>query len=111
MLDDVKLLLGIDGDERDELLSLLIANAETQVLGRLQGLDLVPKTVPDTLAYIIPELVVARFNRIGSEGLSQESVEGYSATYNANDLSAYESVIEDYLNQIRVPKTGIVRFI
>lgn len=106
-LQDVKLLLGIKDDSRDDLLNLLIDNAQTQLLGRLQVLD----EVPPSLEYIVPELVVRRYNRIGSEGMSSETVEGHSATYDDNDLLAYEFEIDRFLNTIRKPKTGIVRFV
>lgn len=106
-LQDVKLLLGIKDNSRDDLLNLLIDNAQTQLLGRLQVVD----EVPPSLEYIVPELVVRRYNRIGSEGMSSETVEGHSATYDDNDLLAYEFEIDRFLNTIRKPKTGIVRFV
>lgn len=110
-LQDVKLLLGIKDNSRDDLLNLLISNAQTQLLGRLQVLDVPILAIPPSLEYIIPELVVRRYNRIGSEGMSSETVEGHSATYDDNDLLAYEFEIDRFLNTIRKPKTGIVRFI
>ena len=106
-LQDVKLLLGIKDNSRDDLLNLLIDNAQTQLLGRLQVVD----EVPPSLEYIVPELVVRRYNRIGSEGMSSETVEGHSATYDDKDLLAYEFEIDRFLNTIRKPKTGIVRFV
>ena len=74
MLEEVKLLLGIEDDSRNELLELLIRNAETQLIGRLDELVLDPPVVPEPLAYIVVELVVARYNRIGAEGASSQSV-------------------------------------
>lgn len=111
MLKDVKLLLGIEGTERDKLLSLLILNAERQVLGQLQAIEPTPVVVPDELAFIIPELVVARYNRIGSEGLSQHSVEGETSTYLSDDFSAYDSAIARYVESKGKSKTGVVKFL
>ena len=107
MLKDIKLLLGIDDDSRDDLLNLLISNAQTQLLGRLGDLE----TVPVELAYIVPELVIIRYNRIGAEGLSSQSVEGHSANYQVDDLAPFESAIKAYLNKHREPRTGVVRFL
>lgn len=105
-LEEVKLLLGITDNIKDDLLNLLIDNATTQVLGYLTPIEV----VPDELSYIVSELVVIRYNRIGSEGLTNESVEGYSATY-SDDMTNYILAINAYLNTVRLPKTGVVRFI
>lgn len=110
-LQDVKTLLGIHDNSRDDLLNLIIQNAETQLLGRLQVTDVPVIEVPPSLQYIIPELVVRRYNRIGSEGMSSESVEGHSVTYQDNDFLPYEFEIDRFLNTIRRPKTGVVRFL
>ncbi|MDN6397677.1 MAG: phage head-tail connector protein [Alkalibacterium sp.] len=110
MLGDVKLLLGIEGDKRDDVLSLLIANAETQVLGQLHVLKPTPTVVPEELSFIVLELVIARFNRIGSEGLKQHSVEGESSTY-SDDFSAYDSVIAQYIESQSNSKIGTVKFL
>lgn len=105
-LEEVKLLLGITDNSKDDLLNLLIKNATTQVLSYLTPIEV----VPDELSYIVSELVVIRYNRIGSEGLTNESVEGYSATY-SDDMTNYILAINAYLNTVRLPKTGVVRFI
>lgn len=34
------------------------------------------ETIPDRLEYIVEEVAVKRFNRVGAEGMSQESVDG-----------------------------------
>lgn len=109
-LEEVRLLLGITTNVKDDLLSLLIKNATTQVLSYLTIPDDLILVVPDELSYIVSELVVIRYNRIGSEGLTNESVEGYSATY-SDDMTNYILAINSYLNTVRLPKTGVVRFI
>ena len=108
-LQDVKLLLGIESLDRDDLLKLLIKTAETQLMGRLAsaGVD----AIPDELHYIAVELTVARYNRIGSEGMESESVEGHSAKYLTDDFAPYEKAISTYLTRNTVPKVGVVRFI
>ena len=109
-LQEVKLLLGITNNSKDDLLNLLIKNATTQVLGYLTIPNGLILAVPESLSYIVTELVVLRYNRIGSEGLSAESVDGYSATY-SDDMTNYILAIEAYLNTVRLPKTGVVRFL
>lgn len=110
-LEDVKTLLGIEGTDRDDLLNLIIQNAERQLLGRLVVSDVQFQAVPDDLQWIVTEVAVIRYNRIGSEGMSSESVEGYSASYRDNDFAPYEADIERWLGRFQTPKKGVVRFL
>lgn len=67
MLEDLKLLLGLeDTDKKTEQQLQLILNATKQRLKFLLG-GLEP---PEEMEYIILDVSVIRFNRIGSEGLS-----------------------------------------
>lgn len=72
MIEDLKLLLGMeDTDKKTEQQLQLILNATKQRLKFLLG-GLEP---PEEMEYIILDVSVIRFNRIGSEGLSSHSVE------------------------------------
>ena len=51
--------------------------------------------VPDRLEYIVEEVAVKRFNRVGAEGMTQESVDGRSNTFQANDFDEYMDVIDN----------------
>lgn len=78
MLEDLKLLLGLeDTDKKTEQQLQLILNATKQRLKFLLG-GLEP---PEEMEYIILDVSVIRFNRIGSEGLSSHSVEGESLSW------------------------------
>ena len=70
--------------------------------------------VPLELEYIVDEATIRRFNRIGSEGMKSESVEGHSVTYiDGDELEPYESVIVAYL-EAQLPderKKGVVYFL
>lgn len=113
MLEDIKLLLGIEEDDEDKLLELLHSTAKRQVLSKLRGLDKDIQFIPDDLSHIPMELVVIRYNKIGSEGIEQENVEGYSATYGSNDLSSYTEEIQEYINNKSGadPEQRLVRFL
>ena len=71
--------------------------------------------VPLELEYIVDEATIRRFNRIGSEGMKSESVEGHSVTYlDEDELAPYESAIVAYLEaQLPEPsrKPGVVYFL
>ena len=70
--------------------------------------------IPLGLEYIVEEATIRRFNRIGSEGMKSESVEGHSVTYlDGDELAPYESAIVAYLEaQEPEPprKPGVVYF-
>ena len=70
--------------------------------------------VPLELEYIVDEATIRRFNRIGSEGMKSESVEGHSVTYiDGDELEPYESVIVAYLEALLPDerKKGVVYFL
>ena len=71
--------------------------------------------VPLSLEYVVDEATIRRFNRIGSEGMKSESVEGHSVTYiDGDELAPYESAIIAYLEaQEPEPprKPGVVYFL
>ena len=71
--------------------------------------------VPLSLEYVVDEATIRRFNRIGSEGMKSESVEGHSVTYDMSDvLDPYESAINDYLEGLKPDdgrKKGVVYFL
>ena len=71
--------------------------------------------IPLSLEYVVDEATILRFNRVGSEGMKSESVEGHSVTYDMSDvLDPYESAINDYLEGLKPDdgrKKGVVYFL
>ena len=71
--------------------------------------------VPSSLEYVVDEATIRRFNRIGSEGMKSESVEGHSVTYiEGDELAPYESAIVAYLEEQEPDdkrKPGVVYFL
>ena len=107
MLNDIKTILGISGGEQDELISSLYSMT-TQRLITLLGTGV--EAVPDDLSYIVTEVTVARFNRIGSEGVSSHSVEGETMTWSQNDFDPYMDDINSWLDSKSKSK-GRVKFL
>jgi len=110
--EDIKTLLGVDdvtGDEIDIKIASIVSATASRLKLLLGGVD----TVPDCLAYIVNEVSIIRFNRIGSEGLSSHSVEGESMAFQADDFAGYREDIQAYLDAQVAPSSsrGKVRFI
>lgn len=80
--------------EQDELLGEIIQVVEEKISLYL-GLSEVPKP----LGWIVVELSVARFNRIGSEGMSSESVDGGTSSYIEDELGQYKHYLNEYIRQ------------
>ena len=109
VLDDVKILLDIPEEETglNNKLNLIIENAEKQVLSYLPSGT---ESVPTVLEYIVCEMAVARFNRIGNEGMSSYSQEGESITY-GDDISPYLSAIKAWNDMQKDNTKGRMRFL
>lgn len=100
-LENVKLLLSINDDLQDELLKKIIDNTEKRLISLL---PLENETIPERLEYIVEEVAVKRFNRVGAEAMSSESVDGRSSTFQANDFDEYMDVIESLYHKSRSQK-------
>ena len=108
MLNELKLLLGITSDDtsKDDLLNLIISNATARLTTLLGGID-----SPESLGYIILDVCIRRFNRIGSEGMSIHTVEGESMTFSDSDFDGFESDIQAFLETQKESGKGRVRFL
>jgi len=65
------------------------------------------EVVPEQLGYIVREVAVRRYNRIGSEGASSHTVEGESMSWNEDDFEPFEADINAYLASIHNGKAKI----
>lgn len=90
--EDVKNLLNGSNDKRLEII-------ERRTKDRLKSLLGVSKEVPTSFDFIVYEVTMKRFNRIGNEGMQSYSQEGLSMTFPDSDFSEYQSEIDDWKNQ------------
>ena len=88
VLESVKILLG-EPEGLDDKLDAVIKLTQSRLSMRL-GV----KEVPSELEYIVVDVAIIRFNRIGSEGVSSHSVEGESMSFSDNDFAGYEEDIK-----------------
>lgn len=94
ILADVKTMLGISTNDTDidSKLDLIIRLTNSRLKVLLGGVD-----VPESLEYIVTEVSIIRFNKIGSEGLSAHSVEGESLSFSDDDFAAYKDEIRAFI--------------
>ena len=123
MLEKLKMMLGLSeptgatgatgatgstgGSDLDTKLQWLLDTA-AQRLKILLGVD----EVPEALEYIVIEVAIIRYNRIASEGMSANTVEGESLTWGADDFAGFRDDINAWLeSQEEGNGKGKVRFI
>ena len=90
-MDRLKLYLGITDNSEDELLETILLDCE-QMLRMYIG----AKEVPMELEWIITELSVKRYRKIGSEGLKEEQIDVITNTFEDGEpLAPYHSISND----------------
>lgn len=106
MLENLKMMLGIEDADRDALLKLILSNATARLTLLIGGI-----APPESMDHIILEVAIARFNRIGSEGLASHSVEGESQNFLEDDFAPFADEIQAFLDTQKDVARGKVRFI
>lgn len=108
MLENLKMLLGIQENDmsQDKKLNLILDATKRRLKFLLGGLE-----PPEEMSYIILDVSVIRFNKIGSEGLSSHTVEGESQSWSSNDFAGYMDDIQAYLDSQKEATKGRVKFL
>lgn len=92
ILNRVKTILGVE--DKDVLLQVLIQN-------QIEAIQLLIKedVVPDSLAYIAVETTIARYNRLGSEGLKSEGIDVISQSFIEDLMTPYQAQLNNYVSE------------
>lgn len=90
MLEDIKLLLGIDDASKDGLINLLIRQASEDAQNFVGSEDITP------IVSVVERMVVYLYNRIGSEGLESETYTGATYHYDNNYPEYITSLLDAY---------------
>lgn len=87
--------LTVDNEQVEKIYAVI----SQRLIGKLSKIEVTE--VPIELEWIVDEATIRRFNRIGSEGMKSESVEGHSVTFDdAEDaLAPYELHIRAYIEE------------
>ena len=89
LLNRVKALLGVT--DNDELIYEIVEITKSKILNYINEIEL-----PKELEFVLVEMAISRFNKIGSEGFSSESTDGKSISYE-DDFEMYKQYLDDYL--------------
>lgn len=108
-LSDLKTMLQIKDNKRDDILNLIIKNT-TQALSFKLGLK-ADASIPDVLDYIAIEVSVKRYNRLANEGMSSYTQEGQSITFSANDFDEFANDIDAWKDENGVKDNNSGRFL
>lgn len=94
MLEKIKLLLGISEEDtsKDDILELLISNAKAYTVSFCGYSE-----YNSQFDVIVMKMVVEDYNRLGSEGMSSQSFNGISESYNDD----YSTGILNYLKKFK----------
>lgn len=98
IIANVKLDLGIDDDNQDQLLEMLLKRI-TDHFKANYGVS----EIDNAFSFVLEDCLIARFNRRGSERAKSEEVEGHKTTYydHLNEFEPYDAMIKQKLNLIQ----------
>ena len=89
LLNRIKTLLQIQ--DNDELIYEIVEITKEKILNYINE-----KELPKELEFILVELSIERYNRIGSEGIASESVDGKNVSYEDN-FESFKQYLDDYI--------------
>lgn len=107
-------MLDIKDNKQDEVLDIFISNVTKHLLALFKKADKNIKEVPEECDYIIEEITIRRYNRVGSEGFKSESVEGHRVDFYdlKDEFYPYLEIIDGYRNEEETTsKRGKVMFL
>lgn len=107
MRERIKTLLGIKDTLQDDVLDIIIENVSKHLKA------MIGKEIPEDLNFIVEEITIRRFNRLGTEGMKSESVEGHSITFYdlKGEFVPYHDIITSHKDPPEKPGRGRVLFI
>ena len=96
LLNRMKVLIGIT--DNDEQLNEILDINKSKILNYINEAEL-----PLELEFVLIELSIQRYNKIGSEGVSSESIDGRTTSYE-DDFESYKQYLDDYMSRNNTSK-------
>ena len=91
ILENIKIKLSITDDSEDDLLELLLNDAYNYMMIYFDG------EVPTELQFVMENVAVKRYRRLGAEGISIEKIDVLSTTYESgDDFAEYIPIMTKY---------------
>ena len=66
------------------------------------------KDIPENLTFIIVETTIARYRKVGAEGMSTKKIDVISNTYSDDLFEPYEEIIARYSNKTTHKKVRLI---
>lgn len=93
-LNKIKTLLSLTDNSKDEILTVLISNAMSTVCTYI-GVDI----LPNELEFVVEELTVVKYRRLGAEGIETEKIDVLSTKYVVDDLNPFKTILDQYIDK------------
>jgi hypothetical protein len=104
ILNRIRLMINVEG--REELLQEIIRLVAMPVL-----LYIKQEEIPTELEWIVVELAIKRYNRIGAEGFTEEKSDNIQNRYEESMINEYISFLDRWIeNNTEVVEVKGVRF-
>lgn len=110
IIASVKLRVGINDTLQDGLLNDLIGDVKARVLSYINQDGVTTQTVPEAVTWVIKDVVVKMYNRLGDEGKTSSEEGNVSNTWETIDLSKYSDALDVYRGSMQSRRAGL-RFV
>ena len=111
LLDSIKLRIGIEDTKQDDLITDIIADVQARVLAYINQDGLIQSELPSGLDFLIKDITIRIYNKIGDEGKESSSEGNVSNTWDTPaDLSEYSDVLDVYRKSYKRRSAGM-RFV
>lgn len=94
MIEQTKRLIGITDELQDVMITDILNITEARLKRKLNTTE----SIPSEMEYIVIEVSIKRFNRIGAEGMTKKTLEGLTQEFSEDDFKEFESDIAEYLD-------------
>lgn len=91
-LNRIKIKLGLNDGNKDELLTVLFDDASNLVCTYINS-----DILPNKLSWIAEEVAIKRFRKIGAEGIKSKQIDVIQKTFDDNILSEYIVTLDKYI--------------
>lgn len=93
-LNRIKIKLGLNDGNKDELLTVLFDDASNLVCTYINS-----DVLPNKLSWMAEEIAIKRFRKIGAEGIKSKQIDVIRKDFDENILSEYIVALDKYIKE------------